>query len=73
MKLFIDSNVPGLKLSVRKYVLWSAHSGMERKRTTYNMIHVSGSESEADEEIKLWFKPEELISYKRVHEDLYSY
>ena len=34
-----------------------------------NVIHASGSKSEADEEIKLWFTKGELHSYKTVHED----
>ena len=55
------------------YGLDSAFSGMVRKRTTYNMIHASGAVDEAEEEIKLWFKPEEILSYRRVHEDLYNY
>jgi hypothetical protein len=46
---------------------------MKRKRTTFNMIHASGEVEEAIEEIKLWFKPEELLDYKRVHEEFYSY
>ncbi|MBI2647484.1 nucleoside-diphosphate kinase [Candidatus Woesearchaeota archaeon] len=33
-----------------------------------NVIHASGSKKEADEEIKLWFKKEELHSYTTVHE-----
>ena len=33
-----------------------------------NVIHASGSKSEADEEIKLWFNKEELHSYSTVHE-----
>lgn len=33
-----------------------------------NVIHASGSKKEAEEEIKLWFKKEELHSYKTVHE-----
>ncbi len=55
------------------YGLDSAYSGMTRKRTTYNMIHASGALDEAKEEIDLWFKPEELMDYRRVHEDLYNY
>lgn len=55
------------------YGLDSAYSGMSRKRTAYNMIHASGSVDEAKEEINLWFKPEEIFSYRRVHEDLYKY
>lgn len=33
-----------------------------------NVIHASGSKSEADEEIKLWFKKDELHTYTTVHE-----
>lgn len=33
-----------------------------------NVIHASASKKEADAEIKLWFKKEELHSYTTVHE-----
>ena len=33
-----------------------------------NVIHASGSKKEAEEEIKLWFKKDELHFYKTVHE-----
>ena len=33
-----------------------------------NVVHASGSKKEADEEIKLWFRKEELHSYTTVHE-----
>ncbi len=33
-----------------------------------NVIHASGSKKEADEEIKLWFRKDELHSYTTVHE-----
>ena len=33
-----------------------------------NLIHASGSKAEADEEIKLWFKKDELHTYTTVHE-----
>lgn len=55
------------------YGIDSAYSGMKRKRTSYNMIHASGAVDEAKEEIKLWFKDDEILEYRRVHEDLYSY
>ncbi len=29
----------------------------------FNLIHASGSKEEAEAEIKIWFKPEELISH----------
>lgn len=33
-----------------------------------NLIHASGNKEEAKEEINLWFKPEEIHTYKTVHE-----
>jgi nucleoside-diphosphate kinase len=33
-----------------------------------NLIHASGNEKDAEYEIKLWFKENELHSYKTVHE-----
>jgi nucleoside-diphosphate kinase len=51
----------------------SAYTGMVRKRTVYNFIHASGTPEEAEIEIHLWFKDEEIMSYRMVHEDLYSY
>lgn len=51
----------------------SAFSSMKRKRAVLNLIHASGEVDEAEEEIKLWFDKDELLEYKRVHEDLYSY
>ena len=33
-----------------------------------NVVHASGSKAEADQEIKLWFKPNELHTYTTVHE-----
>jgi nucleoside-diphosphate kinase len=68
---FPDTAVPG---TIRgDFGTDSAFSGTKRKRATYNMIHASGEVDEAIEEINLWFKPEEILSYKRIHEDLYSY
>lgn len=68
---FPDTAPPG---TIRgDYGLDSAFSGMIRKRTTFNVIHASGSIEEAEQEIELWFKPEELVDYRRVHEDLYRY
>ncbi len=68
---FPDTAAPG---TIRgDYGLDSALAGMKRKRTTFNMIHASGAVDEAEEEIKLWFKPEEILSYRRVHEDVYNY
>ena len=33
-----------------------------------NLIHASGSVEDAEKEVSLWFKPEELHSYKTVHD-----
>ncbi len=33
-----------------------------------NLVHASGNKKEAKDEIKLWFKKEELHSYETVHE-----
>ncbi len=33
-----------------------------------NVIHASGNLKEAEQEIKLWFKEEEICNYKTVHE-----
>ena len=39
-------------------------------RAVRNLIHASGSPEEAEKEILLWFKPEELISYRLVQEEI---
>lgn len=36
--------------------------------TVRNIIHSSADEKDAKRELKLWFKPTELVSYKRVDE-----
>ncbi len=40
------------------------------RRTVRNVVHASGNVEEAEAEIKHWFKPEELVSYKRSDEDV---
>lgn len=37
-------------------------------RAVRNLIHASGSPEEAEKEIALWFKPEELIQYRLLNE-----
>lgn len=37
------------------------------KRPIRNLIHASGDKEEADLEVGLWFKPEELYDYSSVH------
>jgi len=40
------------------------------KRPLQNLIHASGKVDEAEREIKIWFKDEELHSWKRIDEEL---
>jgi nucleoside-diphosphate kinase len=40
------------------------------KRSVRNVVHASGTVEEAQKEIAVWFKPEEIISYKLVQEDI---
>jgi len=39
-------------------------------RAVRNLIHASGSPSEAEKEIAIWFKPEEIIKYRLVQETI---
>lgn len=39
-------------------------------RAVRNLIHASGSVSEALNEIKYWFKEDEIVNYKLVHEQI---
>jgi len=57
----------------RDFAIDSAISANARKRSIYNLVHASGNEEEAKKEIKLWFDDSEIVEYKRLHEDLYSY
>ncbi|OGH17307.1 MAG: nucleoside-diphosphate kinase [Candidatus Levybacteria bacterium RIFCSPHIGHO2_02_FULL_40_18] len=47
----------------------AAYANVE-KRGVSNLIHVSGSIEEANFEKNLWFKPEEILSYKRADEGI---
>jgi nucleoside-diphosphate kinase len=40
------------------------------KRAIRNIVHASGDPSEAEHEIKHWFKADEIMSYKRSDEDI---
>jgi len=44
-----------------------ANSG---RRPIKNLIHASGNKEEADFEISLWFKPDEIAHYERVEEKI---
>lgn len=39
-------------------------------RAVRNLIHCSDKVEEAEREIKIWFKPEELVDYKFAHEQI---
>ena len=55
------------------FALDTAVGANKRRRSIYNLVHASGNVEEAEREVNLWFKPEELFSYKRLHEDYYKY
>jgi nucleoside-diphosphate kinase len=46
----------------------SAALANSEKRPVYNLIHASENPEEAKHEIKLWFKTNEIHSYKRMEE-----
>jgi hypothetical protein len=37
-------------------------------RAVRNLVHCSGNAQEAEGEVKLWFKPDELIEYRLINE-----
>lgn len=37
----------------------------KEKRVVRNIVHASGSKEEAENEIKIWFKPEEIFDYPK--------
>ena len=47
----------------------SAISANMKGRAIYNLVHTSKNKEEAEEEIKLWFNPEELHKYKIPHQE----
>jgi len=52
------------------YVLDSYQMCDTDGRAVRNLIHASGSEGEAKAEIEHWFKPEEIIDYRLVQEQI---
>src|SRR3990167_3803035 len=52
------------------YAFDSSYLANTGKRAIKNLVHSSGSIEEAQYEIPLWFKKEELYEYKRVEEDV---
>ena len=51
------------------YSVDSAILGNLEKRAVHNIVHASGNPEEAENEIKVWFKPGEIHNYKRAEED----
>ena len=52
------------------YVLDSYQIADDDNRAVRNLIHASGSAKEADQEVGLWFKQEELTEYRLVQEQI---
>lgn len=52
------------------FVLDSYQLGDADNRAVRNLVHASGSVSEAEAEISHWFKPEEIINYRLVQEQI---
>ncbi|MEI6420477.1 MAG: nucleoside-diphosphate kinase [bacterium] len=50
------------------YVLDSYEMSDHDGRSIRNVVHASGNVDEANKEIELWFKPEEVIKYKHIQE-----
>lgn len=52
------------------FVLDSYKMADDDGRAVRNLIHASGSAKEAEMEIKHWFKPEEIVEYRLVQEQI---
>ena len=52
------------------FVLDSYQMADDDNRAVRNLIHMSGSVPEANGEIVHWFKPQELINYRVIHEEI---
>ena len=50
------------------FVLDSYQAAEVDDRAVRNLVHASGSVSEAEKEIDVWFRPEEILSYKLVQD-----
>ena len=62
------TSVPG---TIRgDYTIDSYQASDTDKRAVRNIIHASGSVEEAQKEMAIWFKPEEIISYRLVSESI---
>lgn len=52
------------------YTLDSYQMADTDKRAVRNLVHRSASKEEAKKEIKIWFKPEEIIDYRLISEKI---
>lgn len=52
------------------YTLDSYELSSRDERAVRNLIHCSDKPEEAQREIKIWFKPEEMISYRQLNEEI---
>lgn len=52
------------------YTIDSYQAGNSDNRSVRNIIHSSGSPEEAEKEIPIWFKPDELLNYRLVAEEI---
>ncbi len=52
------------------YVLDSYAMSDADNRTVRNIVHASGSVEDAEKEINHWFKPEELVNYRLIAEEI---
>src|SRR3989344_4577199 len=52
------------------FTIDSYEMGDMDSRAVRNLIHASGSVSEAEKEIMHWFKPEELLNYRLVQDEI---
>ncbi len=64
----ILTSVPG---TIRgDYTIDSYSAADTDKRAVRNIIHASGAVDEAEKEMALWFKPEEILNYRLVSEEI---
>ena len=62
------TSVPG---TIRgDYTIDSYSAADTDKRAVRNIIHASGAVDEAEKEMALWFKPEEILNYRLVSEEI---
>jgi len=52
------------------YTLDSYELSSRDERAVRNLVHCSDKPEEAEREMKIWFKPEELISYRQLNEEI---